>query len=395
MIPVLLPFSKRFWTPALLLVGLIWILTACAPTSTPQSAVTPTVSGSAEATPAATAIPNANAGAPVVVAGKTIFRVRERVGSFTPTDRAQALARRINELATNPFRGSVTVTVVDGDGATDIVAGDEVLYTVTDNDAAANGEPRLQLAQSRADAIQQALNEEQANYSIQSLITGIVQAIIVTAVFIGLLIVTNRIYRRVRANLLAGKSRLEEVGPLEKSYIYRSGQLHRFLLGLIRILRIVVWLVLAAIYLVLVFSFFPETRGFVQQLAELVLDPLATIWDSFVAFIPNLFFILIIALIAWGLIRLAKVFFVKIQKETIKVASFDPEWAMFTFNLVAFLDFCCRGDRGVPIPARFRDAGVSGNHNFLGAIDFALVQLCDFEYHRRRDFDLYRRLPFG
>ena len=47
--------------------------------------------------------PTAQAGAPVIVDGKAIFRVRERIGAFTPSERADAISKRINELATNPF----------------------------------------------------------------------------------------------------------------------------------------------------------------------------------------------------------------------------------------------------------------------------------------------------
>ena len=47
--------------------------------------------------------PTAQAGAPVTVDGKVIFRVRERSGAFTPSERADAISKRINELATNPF----------------------------------------------------------------------------------------------------------------------------------------------------------------------------------------------------------------------------------------------------------------------------------------------------
>ena len=54
-------------------------------------------------TPAPAPAPTAQAGAPVTVDGKVIFRLRERSGAFTPSERADAISKRINELATNPF----------------------------------------------------------------------------------------------------------------------------------------------------------------------------------------------------------------------------------------------------------------------------------------------------
>jgi len=54
-------------------------------------------------TPAPAPAPTAQAGAPVIVDGKVIFRLRERSGAFTPSERTDAISKRINELATNPF----------------------------------------------------------------------------------------------------------------------------------------------------------------------------------------------------------------------------------------------------------------------------------------------------
>jgi len=45
--------------------------------------------------------PTTQAGAPVTVDGKVIFRVRERVGSFTPSERADIISKRITASSAN------------------------------------------------------------------------------------------------------------------------------------------------------------------------------------------------------------------------------------------------------------------------------------------------------
>ena len=83
---------------ALGVLAFIWASGAAADVPAQPGAVTP---APAPAQPAPA--PTAQAGAPVTVDGKVIFRVRERIGAFTPSERADAISKRINELATNPF----------------------------------------------------------------------------------------------------------------------------------------------------------------------------------------------------------------------------------------------------------------------------------------------------
>src|SRR5262249_10813681 len=68
-----------------------------------------------------------------------------------------------------------------------------------------------------------------------------------------------------------------------------------------------------------------------------LLSPLASLWESFVEYLPDLFFLLVVAAIAWLVIKLARFIFLEIERGTIKIAGFQPEWAMFTYKIAAFL----------------------------------------------------------
>jgi hypothetical protein len=109
------------------------------------------------------------AGAPVMLNGKGLFYIRERTGSFPPIERAEAVTRRLEDLAFNPFREEIDIAVVDSETATDITADETILLTVTDRDATANGKPRQQLAEERAAAIQQALVEARKIYNVRTI----------------------------------------------------------------------------------------------------------------------------------------------------------------------------------------------------------------------------------
>ena len=72
--------------------------------------------------------------APVAVNGKTLFTVRG-VLSFTAAARADAISRRIHELSKDILFKPDAVTVADSEDSTDIMAGDVIVMSVTDQDA--------------------------------------------------------------------------------------------------------------------------------------------------------------------------------------------------------------------------------------------------------------------
>ncbi len=88
---------------------------------------------------AATSPPAQEAGAPVVVDGKTILYVREGFFSFTAQERANLVSQKVQALINDSPARTKAITTVDAEVTTSIVSGDTVIMTVTDRDAAAAG----------------------------------------------------------------------------------------------------------------------------------------------------------------------------------------------------------------------------------------------------------------
>jgi small-conductance mechanosensitive channel len=283
----------------------------------------------------ATAAPQT--GAPVVYNGRILFRIQRKVGSFTPLNRANSLTSRIDAIASDPFAPLPTLQLVNADDTVDIMAGDEILISVTDADAAAEGKDRVQLATEWMQKLQTAIEEGKSSYRLRALLAGVVAAALITAVLVGFLYLIGYVYRRLLAGLSAGPSETPRGKPLGNLEFYRSGGLHRILISLLKVARVVLWMVLIAIYIPLVFSLFPWTRGAVSTLLRYVLEPLAAFWHGFVAYLPSLFAVLIIGVIVWLAMRLVRLFFLEVEKGSIRLGSFDPEWAPYTYRIAAFL----------------------------------------------------------
>ena len=79
---------------------------------------------------------------------------------------------------------------------------------------------------------------------------------------------------------------------------------------------------------------FPWTEGYARVLVDYVLSPLRLIAGATVAYLPNLFFVGVIVLVAVYLIKFIKIIFNELGRETISFPNFYPEWAEPTYKIV-------------------------------------------------------------
>ena len=288
-------------------------------------------------TPVPLPTPLAEEGAPVVVNGRELFRLQTRVGSITATERAALVADHISRLANNPFTGELTITVVDTENATDILIGDQVLVSVSDADAAAEGRERQELAQEWAAIIQMAVAEGQTSVDASALGAGLgITLAVLLALFVFLWLI-NR-FSNWLVDKLDPSTESGRLPPtLANSEIYQSGQFSRFVRVLLRLFKVVLGIFLITVAIPIILRGFPQTRDLGTRLRELLLSPLAKLWDGFVTFLPDLAFVLVLAALTWLITRLIRLFFREVERGVLRLPSFEPEWANFTGRMIAIL----------------------------------------------------------
>jgi hypothetical protein len=120
-------------------------------------------------------------GAPVQVQGKTLFVIQEGYFSFTPPDRASAIAARIERLSKESRARIEAVRTYDEETTTAIVAGDVVIMTVTPQDAKAAGKPRQLLAQEYAGKIRDAAESLRQQYGLRTVTIGVFWGVVATS----------------------------------------------------------------------------------------------------------------------------------------------------------------------------------------------------------------------
>lgn len=274
---------------------------------------------------------------PVLLDNKPILTISAGVLSFTPQERASAISGRLDNVSRDRLLPVDKIAVVEAETTSDIMLQDRVLMTVTEADAKAAGKPRQELAQEHADAIRSALTTFRSERSVKSLLIDLAQALGVTAVLVLLLLGIKRTFPWLQGRISAWKGTYIRTFRFQSIELLHEEQMTALLLSSVRFLRLVLVLGLLYLYIPLVLSFFPMTEGLAARLFGYIEAPVVKIWQGVTAYLPNVFFILVITICTWYVIRFSRFLFHEVEKQNISLPGFYPDWAMPSFKITRFL----------------------------------------------------------
>ncbi len=112
--------------------------------------------------------------------------------------------------------------------------------------------------------------------------------------------------------------------------------LERVVVAIIKVIRILILIIIVYIWLPILFSIFPWTKGIAEQLINFVVEPLQFIGYSFIDYLPNLFMVVIIIFLMKKLMGVAEFLTKEVEKKKLRIPGFYPEWARPTYNLLRF-----------------------------------------------------------
>jgi small-conductance mechanosensitive channel len=104
-------------------------------------------------------------------------------------------------------------------------------------------------------------------------------------------------------------------------------------------LRLAVWIIAIVtgyFYLNYVLLLFPWTRALGGDLSRMLLEPLATLAIGVFRFIPDLLFLVFLAMLARFAIRFSRVFFQRVGSGQVTLQGFDRDWVAPTERIVRF-----------------------------------------------------------
>jgi len=276
-------------------------------------------------------------GEPVVVFGDTLFYLKTRVGSFTPKERAEKIAKRIEHLCDDYTYKSEKLKVVAEGNHYVVMYGDIIIVTISNEEAEANNSNQKIIAtrikQKIIDKVDDYRKETSLNYIFKEIILAL---LLIFSAFFAIKII-NKLYKKVFNKILAFKgSKIKGISI--KSYnIFNENQLLRIVLTALKVFKYFVIILLLYLCLPLLFSIFPVTHGIANTLLGYVINPARKIFLAVFNYIPNLIAILVIVFVFRYVIKILKFFSQGIQSGSIPIKGFYPDWAIPTFNIIRVL----------------------------------------------------------
>ena len=269
----------------------------------------------------------------VQIDGRTILRVRGSAG-LPAAERARVIEERIIKLARNPAIPPEAVTLQDTQRGTVVKAGDVLLLTVTEGDAALEEMDRNAVALATQNAVQQAVKSWRFERSTERRLRNLywtIGATLGTALVLWLL---GRIFRRLRRFFVERiAARVKAVGVQSFEVIHAS-QIHAAVAAVPRVGYGLAVAVTVYAYLDFVLQLFPLTRPLGERLFWLIVGPLQTFGLALLRELPNLFFLIVLAIVVRYLLKLMRLYFDAIERGGVQFQNFDPDWAIPTYKVL-------------------------------------------------------------
>jgi small-conductance mechanosensitive channel len=324
------PLWKRLRT--LLVLSFVWVLTlAPLALAAPVLAADERPAGESQSQSA-----DSEAGAlsaPVVIDGRTLFRVRG-TSSFSAERRAAGIAARIKAVAADRTVSPDAVRAVETELGTAIFGGRERVMVVFDADAQLESLGRKTLAELLVRTMREAVADYRLARTRDALLRSAAYAAVATVLLAALVTLVVWVSRWAERVLEATyRQRVQSVG-IQSFQLVRAEQIWVALHRGVVVARALVILGLAFVYLQYVLGVFPWTRGFSSQLLGLVLNPLATMGWGIVTVVPDLFFLTILFFITRYLLKIISMFFAAVGRGEVALSGFEQEWADPTYKLL-------------------------------------------------------------
>lgn len=272
----------------------------------------------------------------VIIDGRKVLSVYQSIGHYSARDRAERITERILAAA-KEGADPESVTVAQREAWSEISAEGRLLLVVSDEDAQFAGKARAQLADEDAESIRKTLQSYRREHSWNAIFRGIGYSLLVTLALLPIVFIIRKLRLLIHAHVegwIEKRMRLTE----EKTAVHVSvTYLASSLLAIGFVMRWLMLMALFEVYLTVILSFFPYTRSVSYTVTGWILSALQAMGDSALSYLPNLFVIAVVALIANQLFRLIKMVFSEISKGNLKISGFYPEWAEPSAKLIRLM----------------------------------------------------------
>ncbi|UOQ96318.1 mechanosensitive ion channel family protein [Hymenobacter sp. 5317J-9] len=278
-------------------------------------------------------------GYPVVPHRDTLFFVYTKLGPFSPRERANLIAEKIQRLEADVRYQPDSLRLYPSEQTIDLMYGQLVVQSISDNDALWMNTSRDSLAQQYRARIAYAVAQYQQSHSLLNTLKEVGLVLLVLVAFYFVVRLVNQLFRWLELQLITREERWFKGIRLGTYELFTPRRELDAALLLANVLRWVVIFLIIYLVLPLLFSIFPGTQDVADTLLGYVIAPLRRMGLSLWHYLPNLITIVVIVTVFRYVLRGLHFLKEEIRLGQLTIAGFYPDWANPTYQIARVLVF--------------------------------------------------------
>lgn len=276
-------------------------------------------------------------GIPVIVGGDTLLTLYSERGGYSATDRAEMIQDVMMKIGKSRSLRRDSVYMLENEHFTDIMYGNKVIVSITDQDALWENMSRKELAEKYVPILVEKIEDLKNDNSFWQIIARAALFIFIIIVQYLFFKLTNYLFRKLRRRIIRFKQQRLKPVIIRDYELINTRQLGHIMIFLSNLFRYAILLLQLMFSVPMLFAIFPQTESLALKIFLYIIDPIKMVLKSVVEYIPNLFIIIVIWFCIKYLIKGLRYIAKEIENEKLKISGFYPDWAQPTFNIIRFL----------------------------------------------------------
>jgi small-conductance mechanosensitive channel len=276
-------------------------------------------------------------GYPVVFHRDTLFFLYNRQGSFSARDRAAAVAQRVESLSEIYSFTLDSLHIDSAETTADVVYRDNLVISLSDNDALWERTDKITLASRYQAAIGMAIATYRQQTSVTELVKEVLLALLVILTAAVVIFALQKLFYRLQLRIRRHQGTKIKGVKIRNYEVLTAGRSVNLLLTVLNLVKWLLVLVVVYFALPLLFGIFPWTKDYSQLLLGYVLQPVKKILLAIWNYVPNFITVVILLIIFRYIIKGLRFLKNEIEKGVLQIPGFYTDWANPTFQIIRVL----------------------------------------------------------
>lgn len=270
----------------------------------------------------------------VYLNGDSIFSLYSGSGDLNVKERASWLSNKLNSVKEEINIKQDSIYLDRQQSLVWLFHNGNRIFAVSEEEASLLGLTPEELAESyRATLVAKLKNEAWWENFQQGLFRAL-GAIGATLILLLVYRYLNRWFRKIRLFLQTKKDIWFTGIKIKQTTLLTPNKQIEWLKWVLNAFKWFLFLFFGYLYLPIIFSIFPWTRGLADKLFGYILNPIGASWKAFVDYLPNVFAIAVIIVIAFYINKFVKFLSEEIKAGNLEIHGFYKDWSETTYKLI-------------------------------------------------------------